>query len=158
VVVASLLTWRVARSRASGPLMQVAAKTLHDARTHVLAQLDDAAVEVTGHAPLDLRSAGTFGPVVHQPFGAGRVAWCDFTSCNHQRSSIYTARFRCRLSAVSDNSGKNLVWIGMTLLGVVFGLLLFGVAGAIIGGIILFVVGAFATRIKPTAKPDGDKP
>jgi len=56
---------------------------------------------------------------------------------------------------VENNSGNNLVWIGITLLGVVFGLLLFGVVGGLVGGIILFVVGAFGT--KPKTKPDADK-
>lgn len=44
----------------------------------------------------------------------------------------------------------------MTLLGVVFGLLLFGTAGGIVGGIILFVVGAFGT--KPKKAGDTEKP
>ena len=121
-------------------------------------------MEVARRIPLDLRGAGTFGPVVHQSFGGGCVAWCDFTSSDHRHTfrafvesgpSIGTARFRCRLLTVDNNSGNNLVWIGMTLLGVVFGLLLFGVVGGVVGGIALFVVGAFAT--KPKAKPDADK-
>lgn len=70
--------------------------------------------------------------------------------------STYTGRFTCRLQRVNDQ-GHNIVWILTTMLGIVFGLLLFGVPGALIGGLLFLVIGAFATKPKQD-KRDVEKP
>ena len=67
------LTWRVSRASTSSALMQVRAQALDDLRTHMLAQLHDATIEVTGLAPADLGCAFAFCPVVHEILGVADV-------------------------------------------------------------------------------------
>jgi hypothetical protein len=61
-LVGCLFTWSVAGGCAGCPLVEMIAKPLHLGGAHVLAEVGDAPVEVTGDTPLDLDGAGAFGP------------------------------------------------------------------------------------------------
>jgi hypothetical protein len=75
---------RVSWPRTSGPLVEVAAQALDDARRDVLSELDHTPVEVTRPTPLNLDGTFSVRPILHEPFGVANVAGRDFSTSGHR--------------------------------------------------------------------------